>query len=838
MTKKLSEYNQKRNFTKTKEPESQGDASGSKLRFVVQHHMSRKEHYDLRLEWDDIMLSWAVPKGPSYSPADKRLAIHVEDHPLEYRNFEGTIPKGEYGGGTVMIWDEGFYEPDEDITQGIRKGSLKFTLYGARLKGKWALVRLKTKDDEEKEKNNWLLIKDKDTHSQTSSGILEYTTSIRTMRTMEEIEKGAAPKKSPPSRKSNKEQIKNPFTIIEAQLAKLVYTIPKDQNWLYEIKYDGYRIISYIENDTVRLLTRNGNDYASRFTGIADSLITFAKGRAMVLDGEIAVTDTKGRTDFQALQNYFKNPKGKNLTYIVFDLLALNGNDLRALPLIKRKEKLEKLLKNAPKNIHYSRHVKDAGEESMRAAEELKMEGIIGKKADSPYTGSRNGDWIKLKCEKLKEFVIGGYTVSEKNTSGISSLLLGFYEGNNLIYAGRAGTGFTVKSAKETLAKFKSLIRKTSPFKTPPKAKAAETINWLRPAKAANIKFTEWTNDNKLRQASFKGLCENKDPKEIKFETKKATETSEEKEIKPPNEKETEITVQGIKISSPDKILYQNPEIKKLDVIHYYEQVAKLMLPHIENRILSIVRCPKGIESGTCFFKKHPEPNRKGISTITVSSDKDKERNDYFYITDIAGLISEAQMGSLEFHTWGSRTTSIEKPDIIIFDLDPDEGMDLKTIRRGVRDLRTILTGLSLNSYLKTSGHKGYHVVVPIKAAASWETIKNFSKSIAQLMEKKWPARYTSNSRKQNRSGKIYIDWLRNTSGATSIAPYSLRARPGATVSMPISWDELSKIPPDGITISKALKRIKTQNPWHDFFKNTQKLNEDDKRVKLAKYER
>ncbi|MCL2050759.1 MAG: non-homologous end-joining DNA ligase [Lachnospiraceae bacterium] len=916
MAKNLKTYNKKRDFEKTDEPQGKNEASHGRLRFVIQHHMARREHYDFRLEWDGVMLSWAVPKGPSFLPSDKRLAVHVEDHPLEYRHFEGTIPKGEYGGGTVMIWDEGHYEPYSDMADGLKKGSLKFILNGKRLKGRWALVRLKADENEEKEQNNWLLIKDKDEYALTEAGIKKYTTSIRTGRAMAEIEAEASPKKFIP----------NPFETAAAQLAKLVNQVPAGEEWLYEFKYDGYRIISYLENNQARLLTRNGIDYADRFASIADSLISFAAGRSMVLDGEMVITDENGRPDFQALQNYLKKPGGKNLTYIAFDLLALDGIDFRTQPLIRRKEELENLLKNAPENIHYSRHVKGTsgtvgGEESLAIAIKLKMEGIIGKKADSVYSGSRTSDWIKIKCDWRQEFVIGGYTISEKSVRGLSSLLLGYYENDKLIYAGRAGTGFTEQSAKELIAKFNSLTRKTAPFSNAPKMRTDEDIVWLRPTLVAEIKFAEWTKEKQLRQASFKGIRVDKEamdvrrevaglllkPKNAKATTntkeleknaktatnakeseknakaktnakkseknakaksnakeleknaktaanakeleKNAKITSNSKESKASSEKrlkefhsfnqrfelrskspdfersmDINISIQNIRISNPDKVIFEDPEITKIDVVRYYEQVAEKMLPYIKGRILSIVRCPKGVEGGACFYKKHPEPGRQGIITIAVPSEKDKERDDYFYINDITGLISEAQMGTLEFHTWGSQALNLENPDLVVFDLDPDEGMDLKTVRQGVRDLREILTELSLNAYLKTSGGKGYHVVVPVKPSVSWEKIKEFAKSVVKVMENKWPERYTSNSRKAKRPGKIYVDWQRNGRGATSIAPYSLRARSGAAVSMPIAWDELAKVAPDSIDMKKALKRIKNKDPWADFFENMQQL--------------
>jgi bifunctional non-homologous end joining protein LigD len=844
MTDKLNQYNQKRNFDRTLEPEGMTDTGEEGLKFVVQHHLARRDHYDFRLEWEGVLLSWAVPKGPSYDTHDKRLAVHVEEHPLEYRNFEGTIPKGEYGGGVVLLWDEGYWEPLGDVTEGLSKGMLKFTLKGRRLKGKWALVQLKAKEGETRD--NWLLLKEKDEYVQTSDGIKEFTTSIRTGRTIKEIEAG-----------EDEKIMKNPFDKAFVQLAKLVKEVPKGDDWLYELKYDGYRILSFIEGNHARLITRNGNDYTKRFPGIAYSLIDFADGRAMVLDGEMTITDPSGKTDFQALQNYMKNPKGKNLTYIIFDLLAIDGVDIREQRLLDRKETLEALMKDAPKNLYYSRHIRGSGKESFAAACEAGMEGIVGKKADSIYSGTRNGDWIKLKCDKRQEFVIGGFTLSDKKTTGVSSLLLGVYEGEELIFAGRAGTGLSERDETNLEKKFENIKRKVSPFQSVPKSKANEKITWIEPELVAEIKFAEWTKENQLRQASFKGLRTDKAPKEVKFESEYKDEAPDEEEVtdeeanaevrnaevtneevtaeelihkenssdekvrKSMDTKVKDIIIQGVKISNPDKVIFDNPVITKEEVIRYYEKIAKRMLPYVSHRVLSIVRCPKGI-SQTCFFKKHPGPGSKGIVVIPVT--KDRETEEYFYIEDTIGLISEAQMGTLEFHIWGSKIEELEKPDMMVFDLDPDEGMDLSKVRQGVRDMKSILAELSLDSYLKTSGGKGYHVVVPLKPSVSWEVVHDFTKSVAEVMEKKWPDRYTSNVRKAKRTDKIFIDWIRNGRGATSIAPYAIRARNGARVSMPIAWEELDVVAPDGIGMEEALRRINGNDPWKDFFNNDQQL--------------
>lgn len=805
---KLEEYNRKRDFEKTGEPRGAAQEEGQRLRFVVQHHAARRDHFDFRLEWDGALLSWAVPKGPSYNPRDKRLAVMVEDHPVDYRNFEGVIPKGEYGGGVVMIWDEGFWAPKGNVDEGLRSGSLKFSLEGRRLKGGWALVRMKAKEG--KDENNWLLLKEKDEYAKDSDGISEFTTSIRTGRTMEQIEKG-----------ENVSFPRNPFDKAEVQLAKLVAAPPEGDGWLYEVKYDGYRILAFIEGNTARLLTRGGNDYADRFAAVANSLLDFAAGRAMVLDGEMAVIDESGRTDFQALQSYMRTTSGKNLTYIVFDILALDGKDLRQLPLEERKGILENLMKNAPQNVHLGGYVRGGGKECFEAACKAGLEGIVGKRAGSVYSGTRNGDWIKLKCDRRQEFVIGGYTLSEKKASGVSSLLLGVYDGGDLVFAGRAGTGFSARAASELEEKFSGLRRETSPFKNPPKEKAGERIFWLEPELVAEIKFTEWTKENLLRQASFKGLRTDKNPKDVRLE-RKEEELSEEK-VDEAMETSGEVVIEGVKVTHPDKVLFEEPRTTKIDVVRYYEKVAKRMLPYVSRRILSIVRCPKGIGEA-CFFKKHPGPGGAGIVTIPVTN-SDGETEEYFYIDNISGLVYEAQMGTLEFHTWASSVDSLEQPDMMVFDLDPDEGMDIERVRQGVRDVKSILDALSLASYLKTSGGKGYHVVVPFKPSADWDTFRDFAKHVAEVMEQKWPDRYTSNVRKDKRKNKIFVDWIRNARSATSVAPYSLRARKGAKVSMPIAWDELETVAPDGVDMNEALRRIeKDDDPWKGFFETDQRL--------------
>lgn len=616
---------------------------------------------------------------------------------------------------------------------------------------------------------------------------------------------------------------KNPFDHAPAQLASLVDAVPQGDNWLYELKYDGYRMLAYVVTNRVRLVTRNGHDDTDRFQSVTDALVDWAAGRTMVLNGEMAVVDAEGRTDFQAIQSYMGNPAGKSLLYIVFDLLALEGVDFRGRPLIRRKEALEALMQNAPENIHNSRYVRGNGEESFQATCRLNLEEIVGKKSNSIYSGTRNGDWIKLKCGKRQEFVIGGYTVSEKRENGISSLLLGVYAGGEFIYAGRADTGFSEADRKLLAAQFETRKRAAPPFKRAPAPRANEHVTWLAPELVAEIKFAEWTKENLLRQASFQGLRTDKEPRTIVGEDRDTRQTISANEREEPMQATREgIVIEGIRISSPDKLLFEDPAITKEDVVRYYAKVAQRMLPYVRNRILSIVRCPKGIAQ-SCFYQKHPGADSKGVVVLSIP-DGDGGTADYFYLEDVSGLIWEAQMGTLEFHIWGSRVDTLEKPDMMVFDLDPDVDMDLEQVRQGVRDVKSVLDDRSLRSYLKTSGGKGYHVVVPLRPSASWDVFHDFARNVADVLVQKWPDRYTGNVRKASRTNKILIDWIRNGRGATSIAPYSIRARKGARVSMPIRWTELDAVAPDGVTMEDALNRINGIDPWEGFQKNDQLL--------------
>ncbi len=857
MSNSLETYDEKRDFTKTSEPKGVEEKTSGERRFVIQRHEATNLHYDFRLEWDGILLSWAVPKGPSYSTKDKRLAVKVEDHPLAYRDFEGNIPKGEYGGGTVLLFDEGTWEPQQDPSP----DSIKMILHGKRLQGKWALVKMKGKSDQD---NLWLLLKEKDQYAKEKDDLGEIRTSIRSGRTMDEISmEGNIPVEDKKSTKrgSNETSIvenktkKNktpdsigelPFDETQVQLAKLTDKVPLGESWVYELKYDGYRILTYKTGNSLRFITRNGLDYTDRFKAMIPVIKDQIDGENFVLDGEMVIFNDEGITEIKALQSYLKNPNGKTLSYMVFDLLALNGEDLRQKDLLTRKQRLKELMKDNTPPLYYSDHTKGHGQELFDQACARNMEGIIAKKGDASYDDGRRGGWLKIKCQHRQEFVIGGFTLSEVQSQGFSSLMLGVYDGENLIDVGRVGTGFSHSLKMSLLSKMNPLKRKTSPFKEEPDERPGETITWLTPKLVAEVSFATWTKNGLLRQASFKGLREDKVAKDVVNEEKELQEDTEtvatttnpvakdeKNEVKltsSPKKSSVPLKVSGIIITHPDKNLFEDAQITKRQVAEYYEEVGPRIMPYIKQRILSFLRCPHGIED-PCFFQKHLDALGEGMKKIAIT-EKDGQMDDYVYLTSVKGLVYAAQIGIVELHMWGSQIKTLEKPDFLVFDLDPDEDLGLDEVRHGVKDLKDVLDELSLTSFIKTSGGKGYHMVVPLKPNASWEEAKDFSRLVAQVLEKKWPKKYTSNRSKAKRKGKIYIDYQRNGRGATSVAPYSLRARKGAPVSMPISWDQVDAIAPNEITLKKALELIKEDDPWKGIFDVNQSLKGKEKEVK------
>lgn len=769
---KLREYRTKRDFSVTKEPRGKtGRPRKKKLRFSVQHHVARADHYDLRLEWDGVALSWAVPKGPSFCVSDKRLAVRVEDHPVEYMQFEGTIPKGEYGGGTVMLWDEGEWLPRVDPERGLREGSLKFSLFGSRLKGDWALVRMKADDLSEP----WLLIKEKDEYAKKTAGIGKFSRGVRSGKSMKEIGSSES----------------NPFQSAEVMLARACAELPKGKGWIFELKYDGYRTLAFSEKGKTRLQTRNGMDCTNSFPGIARAVSELLRGRAAVLDGETVAAGEGGIPDFGKLQACAKRGKGE-VKYVLFDILSLDGVDLREMPLIERKQKLEALFKDAPSVLSYSTHTDKMTKAGIEAIRTRGIEGIVAKRADGKYVAGKNGDWQKLKFRNGQEFVIGGYTLSE--SGAVKALLVGFYERGKLKFAGRVGTGFSDEARRELKEELCKLIRKRSPFFALPKEEKEEGTVWVEPLLAAQVEYAERTSSGRLRQASFKGIRKDKPASEITLET----ENSDPSEQAAP-------TFCGICITHPEKIMFPNA-LTKSDLAQYYAGIAERMLPYLKDRPMSVVCCPAGI-MGEKFFRKHPG---EGFEVKRVGED-------YFCVTGKRGLLSLVQSNAVEFHIRGDRRTSLGRPDVMVFDLDPDEGLPLSKVRRGARALKEVLDELRLVSFLKTSGGKGYHIVVPFRSGADGEAFRNFAEQVAKYLEKAHPDKFVSTMSKRARKGKIFLDWQRNTAGATSVAPYSVRAREGAPISMPIAWEELEEVAPNSVTVESVLSSLE-KDPWKDYF--------------------
>lgn len=840
----LETYNQKRDFKKTSEPRGKRVRTGTKLRYGMQKHDASRMHFDLRLEWNGVLLSWAVPKGPSMNPADKRLAVRVEDHPVDYLQFEGTIPAEEYGGGTVMLFDLGVWEPLGDVDAGLKKGELKFNLKGKRLEGRFVLVQLKSSESDK----NWLLIKERDEFAQDSAGIDRFNTGVLSDHSMEQIA-GEAVKSSPkpePERSKKKKSAKPPvsaalqkrareplpFSEVSVNLAKLRASAPASDDWVHEFKYDGYRIVAFLQDGEARLISRSGLDWTDKLSPVADALASWKAPANVVLDGEVVVFDENNHSDFQALQGAIKHKRQADLKYVVFDLLALGDADLRNLPLLERKALLKQALSDGPDGILYSPEVIGNGQALLEQACRQGLEGIISKQAGSTYSGTRSGSWLKIKCAKRELFRIAGYTISEKAAGGFSSLLLAVERDGKLVYAGRTGTGFTEQAKSDLMAKFSSLQVKTPSVDLRGDKRRGEQVVWLKPSLTTEVQFAEWTNDQVLRQASYKGLREDAMPKP---ETPKREKTSSDKPAakaaataKPRAKSAKQGPIGGVTISSPEKLMYPDDQISKGEVAAYYDRIAGIMLPYIKDRPVSLLRSPDGI-AGESFYMKHYNPQMPRIEPIDIL-ENDGDAVTYMTIRDKADLIGAVQMSALEFHVWGSRVKTLEKPDWVVFDLDPDEGLDLKTLRQGVTDLHATLDELALESFLKTSGGKGYHVVVPNQPKAGWEQVREFARNVAVLLEHKWPKKYTANMRKAARKGRIYIDWVRNGRGATSVAPYSLRARPGAAISCPIDWENLGHIAPADITIQNFEVHL-SPDPWAGFLKVRQSLKETRGRV-------
>jgi bifunctional non-homologous end joining protein LigD len=897
----LERYREMRDFKVTAEPSGKSVNKKTvedkpQLPFVIQKHAASHLHYDFRLGWNGVLKSWAVAKGPSYLTADKRLAVQVEDHPMEYGGFEGIIPKGQYGGGTVMLWDHGTWNPQPghpDVDEGLRAGSLKFTLHGTKMKGNWALVRMGGKAANER-KPNWLLIKEHDDFEYTTKDkpITEAEPdSIVTGRSLDQIAqnqdhiwnsketaKGNAWYRNDSAKPSSKiiQRKKSPspqtpnFTprlnntpkeklpsFLPPQLAQQSTTPPTEAGWLHELKLDGYRIQARKDGDTIQLLTRTGLDWTHRIKTIAAQLKSLSADTA-ILDGELVVLAPDGTTSFADLQAAFQEGVKKPLTYFVFDLLHLNGHNLRDLPLVKRKNLLSQLLKSSGEFIHFSDHVESNGEEVFRKACELHAEGIISKRASSRYSPGRSTDWLKLKCIHEQEFIIGGFTLPSNGIHGIGALLLGYYENSEagsknsaekLIYAGRTGTGFTQKTHRILRDQLEALRQTTTAFDKPP-AEARRGAIWVKPELVAQINFATWTADNLVRQAAFKGLREDKPASEVHREEpstppkprgqKQASHSTEapiaaKTTPKPTSKPAAKAAIKHpasappIRLTHPEKILDAETHLTKQQLADYYWAIAPHMLPHIANRPLSLVRCPDGSER-PCFYQKHVNHMLPpGIGSVDIVDKKSGKPEPYITLATPEALAGLAQIGVLEVHPWGSRNDNLEHPDRIIIDLDPDTAIPWSTLTASAAEVRKQLKKIGLESFLKLTGGKGLHIVVPIRPERDWPTIKQFAHSFALQMEKAEPQLYLTKMTKSARKDRIYIDYLRNERGATAVAPYSPRARAGATVSLPLHWADLklSERPIFHVANFDEWQSHLARDPWKQLPATDQSLTAD-----------
>ena len=826
-TKALERYTQKRDFERTPEPgASPGKGHGHE--FVVQKHAARRLHYDLRLELDGVLKSWAVTRGPSLTLGEKRLAVHTEDHPVDYLDFEGNIPKGEYGGGSMIVWDRGIWIPEGDPQFGLKKGHLAFSLDGTRLKGRWHLVRIKSRKTEKTEP--WLLIKAEDEFARRP-GDPEITeqeiTSYLSGRTNEELAAAGDVRADHVARREVAEARKRALPdidkvagarkkllpqFLEPSLASLCEKPPSGPKWIHEIKHNGYRMQARIDGGSVRLLTRKGLDWTDRFASIAAAIKKIGLASAL-LDGEVVVEDASGITSFNNLQADLSTGRQDRFRYFIFDILYCEGFDLTKAALIDRKNLLQRILADLPGNlpIGFSEHIETDGPTMLEHACRFGLEGIISKRKDQPYRAGRGDHWLKSKCVDRQEFVILGYAPSTADSRAVGALALGYYADRALHYAGRVGTGWSGEQARTLREALDRIGAKKPQLANPLPAGAEKGVVWVKPQLVAEIEFREWTADRMLRAASFKGLREDKSAEEVVLET-------------PPKVAKgaTRRAAATVRLTHPERILWPEEGITKQGLADFYTEIADWILPHIVERPLSLLRCPSGT-AAKCFFAKHPW---QGLDDSVTRVDVG-EKEPMLVIEDLAGLINMVQASIVEIHPWGSRIAHLEEPDRLIFDLDPGEGVSWSAVIAAAKEVRDRLVDLGLTSFLKTSGGKGLHVVVPIEPRASWEEAKAFTASIASQMAADHPDKYIATLSKRARSGRIFIDYLRNGRGATAVAAYSTRGRPQASVSTPIEWDEISEgLKADHFTLGNLGHRLKflKRDPWEGYFKIRQRL--------------
>ncbi|SMF80365.1 ATP-dependent DNA ligase LigD phosphoesterase module /ATP-dependent DNA ligase LigD polymerase module [Tistlia consotensis] len=776
----LATYRRKRDFSKTGEPAGRKSRRQERF-FIVQKHDASRLHYDFRLAIGGVLVSWAVTKGPSLDPSDKRLAVRTEDHPLDYAGFEGTIPEGQYGGGTVMLWDRGAFEAEGDPAEGVEAGRLKLVLHGERLKGGFALVRMRPRKGETRE--NWLLIKEKDEAVDRRRNLGRIDESVASGRSMAEISKEQPAARFRKGGKTG-QKAGRPPACAGPQLATLVEDTPEGEGWLFETKFDGYRMLAACDGTAVRCHTRSGADWTDRFGPIAEALAELGLSESL-LDGEVVVADAKGRSDFGALQRALKADPAR-LSYFVFDALRLDGEDLTGLPLRERKARLDEALEGVKRPLRLAAWIEGDGARAAAAACRQGQEGIVAKRADAPYRSRRTRDWLKIKCVKRQEFVVGGWSRSNRSRP-FSSLLLGLHEPDGLHYAGRVGTGYDEAQLESLSKKLKRLSRKTPPFASLPSG-IRRGARWVTPELVAEVRYSELTRDGLVRHAVFEGLREDKAAEEV------GPERPAPPESKTKGEGEDDmVEIAGVTLSHPERVLFASMGVTKRALAEYFEAVAEAMLPQLQGRPVSLVRCPDGSRK-ECFFQKHAGPSLpEAIGRVSIA-EKNGGRKDYLLIESTAALVGCAQIGALELHLWGSRRDRIERPDRLVLDLDPGEGVGFAAVRRAAVELAGILREAGLESAPLLTGGKGLHLVVALERRQDWPALAGFAKAFAGRMAELDPARFVATLSKARRDGRIFIDHFRNQRGATAICPFSPRAREGAPVAVPVSWSELEGI--------------------------------------------
>jgi bifunctional non-homologous end joining protein LigD len=825
---RLKAYREKRDFTRTAEPKPKIGRQKA-WRFAVQRHDARRLHFDLRLELDGVLKSWAVARGISMVPGVKRLAVQTEDHPLDYLTWEGTIPKGEYGGGTMIVWDRGTWMADGDPHEGIKNGKFIFALNGERLKGHWHFVRMKRKPGETKD--NWLLFKGDDEYSIGAADpepVATELTSVISGLTNEDLEKR---KKVRPDHKA-REKIRKESGIsaarysklegakksilpvfVEPALAEAADGPPTGKGWLHEIKQDGYRMQARIDGGKVKLLTRKNLDWTKRFPTIAKALEQLPVSSALI-DGELVAQEESGISTFTALQSDLRDGRRDRLGYFLFDLLYCEGVNLTGVALKDRKEALEELSQSLPavSPVRYSQHMDEGDARTIfQHACQMGLEGLISKRADAPYRSGRTTTWIKSKCTLSEELIIIGYVPSSTSRQAVGSLVLGFYDkGKQLVHAGRAGTGFTDETALALRSGLEVIETKKPNFKQPIERESLEGVRWVEPRLVADIQFRGWSPDRLLRQAAFKGIREDKAPEDVVLEEPWKRTGTRMKEV-----------ASDAKLSHPDRILWPQDGITKQGLAEFYTDIADWILPHVTGRVLSLVRCPGGVGK-SCFYAKHIwEGAGKAFEPVDVG-----EAEPMMAIRDIDGLLTLVQANVLEIHPWGSRVEKLEQPDRIIFDLDPGEDVAWEEVIAAAVEVKERLKALGLDSFVKTTGGKGLHVVSPIVPQAPWDKVKAFTKTFAEAMAAD-SSKYLAVMSKSRRKGRIFVDYLRNGRGATAVAAYSTRARNGAAISVPLTWSELQTgIRANHFTIDNLRQRLshRKRDPWAGFFSLKQKL--------------